>query len=93
MMMDMILAFILAWICTLSGVALGGFLVFRTKREGYDNLFQVKPPEGDAFHLDDLGFDDPPPASKSEFPTEIRQQQDRFMEQFAETLAQKAGDK
>lgn len=90
--MDMILAFILAWICTLSGVALGGYLVFRTKREGYDPLFQVKPPEGQAFNLDDdYSFDQAP--RKTEIPKPVDEANSRFMEQWAETLADKAGEK
>ncbi len=91
--MELILAFILAWACTLSGVALGGFLVFRTKREGYDPLFQVKQPEGKVFNIEDgLGFG-APPASKVEFPREVQEAQDRFTEQFAQSLADKAGGK
>ncbi len=93
MMAEMLIAFILAWICTLSGVALGGFLVFRTKREGYDSLFQVKQPEGKAFNIEDgLDFGEPP-ASKVAFPREVQEAQDRFMEQFAQSLADKAGGK
>ena len=91
--MKLILAFILAWACTLSGVALGGFLVFRTKREGYDPLFQVKQPEGQVFNIEDgLGFG-APTASKVEFPREVQEAQDRFTEQFAQSLADKAGGK
>jgi hypothetical protein len=90
--MEMILAFILAWICTLSGVALGGFLVFRTKREGYDSLFKVKPPEGQAFNLDDdYSFDQTP--TKTEIPKPVDEANSKFMEQFAESLAEKAGGK
>ena len=92
--MELILAFILAWACSLSGVVLGGFLVFRTKREGYDHMFSVKQPEGQAFNVND-GFElrnDMQP-SKTEFPTEFREAQDRFTEQFAQSLADKAGCK
>lgn len=91
--MELILAFILAWACALSGVALGGFLVFRTKREGYDSLFQVKQPEGQVFNVEDgLDFGSPP-ASKVEFPREVQEAQDRFTEQFAQSLADKVGGK
>lgn len=91
--MENILAFILAWACSLSGVALGGFLVFRTKREGYDNMFSVKQPEGQAFNVND-GFElRDTQTSKTEFPAEFREAQDRFTEQFAQSLADKAGGK
>lgn len=92
--MELILAFILAWVCTLSGVALGGFLVFRTKREGYEQMFSVKPPEGQAFNTDD-GFGDffKPDKAKTELPKSVMDASDRFTAQFAETLANKAGEK
>lgn len=37
---------------TLAGVALGGWLVFRTKKEAHERLFSAKPPQGEAFVLD-----------------------------------------
>ena len=91
--MDMIWAFVLAWVSTLSGVALGGFLVFRTKREGYDPLFRATAPEGEAFHIPDAMAMDDPPSTTVEFPREFQEAQDRFAEQFAQTLAEKAGEK
>ena len=92
-MIEMIISFILAWICALSGVALGGFLVFRTKREGYDPLFQTKQPEGQVFNIQDgLDFRDAP-VSTVVFPREVQVAQDRFTEQFAQSLADKAGGK
>ena len=92
--MEIIVSFILAWLCALSGVALGGWLVFKTKREGYEsNLFQVKQPEGQAFNTDDgFGFAVPTP-SKTELPSSIMDASDRFTAQFAESLARKVGDK
>lgn len=92
-MIDMIIAFVLSWICTLSGVALGGFLVFRTKRDSYEGLFQAQSLAGQAFNTDDgFGFDDPV-KTKTELPTSILDATDRFTQQFAETLAKKAGEK
>lgn len=90
--MEMITAFILAWICTLSGVALGGWLVFRTKREGYDQLFSVSPPEGQAFNTED-GFSFDQSEAKTEIPKSMMDATDRFTQQFAETLAEKADKK
>jgi len=94
--MELMLAYILAWLCTLSGVALGGFLVFRTKREGYDSLFRAKPPEGQAFNLeddDDYSFDSVAAAGNTGIPSALDETNSRFMEQFAESLANKAGGK
>ena len=56
-------------------------------------MFSVKQPEGQAFNVND-GFElmnDKP--SKTEFPTEFIEAQDRFTEQFAQSLAEKAGGK
>jgi len=92
--MELMLAYILAWLCTLSGVALGGFLVFRTKREGYDSLFRAKPPEGQAFNLeDDYSFESVAATGNTEIPNTLDETNSRFMEQFAESLANKAGGK
>lgn len=90
--MNLILAFILAWISTLSGVALGGFLVYRTKRENYDQLFS-KPPQGDAFNTDSgFGFEDllNQDQTRTEIPKPMAAAEDRFTEQFAESLAERA---
>jgi len=90
-MTDMIIAFILSWLCALSGVALGGFLVFRTKREGYDHMFQAREQPGESFNLEDeFDFNMDQPKSKVEFPEEFQKSQDRFVNQFAESLAEKA---
>jgi hypothetical protein len=93
-MIEMILSFILAWVCTITGVALGGFLVFRTKREGYDSMFQFKQPQGESFNVeDDLGFNQDETKSTVDFPDSFRKHQDRFVDQFAESLAEKAAEK
>lgn len=92
-MMDVFIAFALSWICTVSGVALGGFLVFRTKRESYEGLVQVKQPSGDAFNLDDgLGFSEPLKSS-AELPKPIATANDAFVQQFAETVASRASSR
>ena len=86
-MVELLTAFFLAWVSTLSGVALGGFLVFRTKRDTHEALFQTKPPQGEAFNIDD-GFGDEPVKSTAEIPKTVQEHHDRFVEQFAETLAE-----
>ncbi len=40
------------WVSALSGVALGGYLVFKTKREPYENLWAGSP-KGEAVNLSD----------------------------------------
>ena len=81
-----ITAFVLGAISVLTGVALGGFLVFRTKREGEPLFIKTEP--GESFNLenDDIspfvapkvnGF----PVSK---PTEDASE--RFVEAFAKGL-------
>jgi len=82
--------FILSWLFTISGVALGGWLVFKTKREGFENnLFQVKGPEGKAFNVEDsFNFTDSAPSSTG-LPASVLDASDRFTQQFAETLANK----
>lgn len=92
-MMDIFIAFLLAWICTFTGVALGGWLVYRTKREVHEGLFQTREPVGESFNLDD-GFDeDEPFPSKVTIPQPVATANDAFVQQFAETLADQAGEK
>lgn len=45
-------ACLMSSVYTLVGVALGGWLVFRTKKEAHERLFSAKPPQGEAFVLD-----------------------------------------
>jgi hypothetical protein len=82
----LILFVLLGWIATLSGVALGGFLVFRTKRDRYDALFSSGAPKGEAFSLEDDGTDVVP----AEIPEKIQKINRRFVDLFAENLAEKS---
>jgi hypothetical protein len=47
------IAIALSWLITLSGVALGGWLVFRTKRESYEGSLFGSQPQGEAFNVTD----------------------------------------
>jgi hypothetical protein len=49
-----LLAVFLGAVLTLLGTALGGLLVFRTRRDSHEPLFQVREPKGDAFVSDDF---------------------------------------
>ncbi len=66
------------WIATLSGVALGGWLVYRTKRDPYDPLFPSNQ-KGESFNLDDgLGTGQDVPV----IPKDILDANQKFQEQF-----------
>ena len=77
-----LIAFGMGGVMTLMAVALGGFLVFRTRRDSHEALFQVKQPKGDAFVLDPMetGFGDM--EQKDVVPDIIKKQTDRFTEQL-----------
>jgi hypothetical protein len=91
-MIEMLIAFMLAWVCTITGVALGGFLVYRTKREHYEPFMTVGQPKGDSFNIDD-GFSDEPIRSTAEIPRAVSEANDLFTQQFAESLATRAEGK
>ena len=88
-MINMIAAFILSWLCTLSGVALGGFLVFRTKRD-HEPLFRSQQPEGEAFNMLDgqEEQEEPTAGSSARIPDPVQNANDLFVQQFAERLAE-----
>ena len=77
---------VLGWFATLTGVALGGFLVYRTRRDTDDPLFaSQKERKGEAFVIDD-GLD----PDVSQEPTPIQEEigaiNNRFVDQFASRL-------
>lgn len=84
--MNLLFAFLLAWVSTLSGVALGGFLVFKTKREHFDSLFTGQKP-GDSFNIQDDYSDLVENGSKARIPKEIQKANTAFVDQFANDLA------
>jgi len=43
----------LGWMTALSSAFLGGYMVFRTKREGHDPFMQFRSPKGDALNVSD----------------------------------------
>lgn len=87
-----ILFIIIGWAATLSGVALGGFLVFRTKRDQFDRLFSNGgTPKGDAFVLDDGGTD-PTDIMPAEIPEKISGMNKRFVDIFADRMAERGAE-
>jgi len=83
-----IFIFLAGWASTLSGVALGGWLVYRTKRDPYDPLF-LGPGKGDSFNLDD-GFDQGASDVGPVTPDAIKTSSEAFLQQFADSLTEKA---
>jgi len=49
---------LLGWFLTMTSGALFAYLIFRTKREPHESLFQLSKPKGDAFVIDQ--FEDQP---------------------------------
>ena len=82
--METILIFLAGWLSTLSGVALGGFLVYRTKRDPYDQLFS-RDSKGSSFNIDD-DFEQIKPENQ-ELPKATAAANSNFINQFAEKLA------
>jgi len=82
-----ITAFILGAISVLSGVALGGFLVYRTKREAGEPLFMKSEP-GEAFNLENDDISPLVAPKVNQFPVSkvTEDASDRFVEAFAKGL-------
>ena len=83
------IAVALSWLISLSGVALGGWLVFRTKRESYEGSFFGSQPKGEVFTISD-GLDEIEPVkSGARIPTidkSTEQASERFLQQFEDKL-------
>lgn len=85
----LIIFFLAGWLSALSGVALGGWLVYRTKRDSYEPFFTAGRNAGEAFNIeDDFGQ---VPDKNVELPKATEMANDAFVKQFAEDLAGKAG--
>ena len=88
--MEIFLGFLAGWVSTLTGVALGGWFVYRTKRESYDPLIGPQP-KGEVFNLDPDEFKFPEFKSSAGLPKATAENHDRFADQFAEDLVKGAG--
>lgn len=87
--METFLAFLAGWIATLSGVALGGWFVYRTKRESYDPLIGPQP-KGEVFNLGEDDFKFPDIKSSARLPKATEENHSRFVDQFADDLVKGA---
>lgn len=70
---------IFGWFATLTAFALGAYVVFKTKREPYDQMFSMNQPKGDAFNLED-DFEEP--KETPEMPSIVGKMNSRFQEQM-----------
>lgn len=88
-MIEHVTMFLVGWFATLSGVALGGWLVFRTKRESYEGSLFGSQPKGEVFSLDD-GVEEMPSfkstASIPAMPPVTDTANEQFIKQFAERM-------
>jgi|GEM_PF-2154005 len=81
--------FAAGWASAVSSVALGGYLVFRTKRETHESLFSPgKPVEETAINIVDP-MDMPQDAVTA--PQEVQARNNDFVHAFAERLAKVPG--
>lgn len=68
----------------LAGVALGGFLVYRTKRDSHEGLFAVRKPQEEnngPVNVDEFGLASDDEEDGDIMPSVIRQQTARFLRQ------------
>jgi hypothetical protein len=85
--MEQLYTFIAGWLCTLSGVLLGGFLVYKTKRDPYDSMFSRADNTGSSFNIDDDM--DQGDSVEQEVPKATESANNAFIGQFAEALGKK----
>ncbi len=66
-------------------VVVGGYLVFRTKRDSFDPFLTIKEPKGSAFNVKDEGsaIIDPPPV---EVPDIVKRMSERIDAQMSERI-------
>jgi hypothetical protein len=77
---ELLMVFWSGALIVLFGVLLGGILVFRTKREAYEPLFQPKT-SGGAVNLDDIVIPEPE-EDRDVLPGIVAEQNDRFLRQL-----------
>lgn len=75
--MEIIFAVFVGAVIALSGVFLGGWFVFRTKREAEPLIMSNR---GNSFSLDEPEFEAPPP------PEPVKEAMDGFVNHFAASL-------
>lgn len=80
----LLLAIAVEGIIVLAACALGGFLVFRTKRDSHEQLFKLSQPQGTAIIHDDLDEEPEVDAAKQMF--------ERLMPQTQRMRQQMGGD-
>lgn len=87
--METALFFVAGWLSALSGVMVGAYAVFKTRRDPGESFFGGGG-KGDAFNLDDdFSIDDV--SAKTTLPKSTEKANDSFINQFAKNLAEKVG--
>lgn len=90
LLLILLLSGVLTGLLSLAGVALGGTLVFRTRRDSHESLFQFKKPQGAAFTVDPFEEEGGQPMRGKVFPQKeedavpgiLDAQTSRFLEQI-----------
>ena len=76
-------AFLLGAAVTLVAVALGGFLVFKSKREAHERLFSSGPLQGNAFVVDQVQLDEEDEKEDPDaVPGILQRKSDAFVDQY-----------
>ena len=70
---------IFLWLATVSAFIVGAYAVFKTKREPHEGFFQVSPPKGEAFNLDDPLMDE----AAEPLPSLTEKMNEKFKSQMA----------
>lgn len=81
-MLYVLLGVLIGWACTLSSGALIGFMIFKTKRESHEPLFQMRQPKGEAFNIEEDWEKEMPEVPEPS--QKVSEQANKFREQFAE---------
>lgn len=78
----LLIAFSMGGILTLMSVALGGFLVFRTRRDSHEPLFGISSPKAEAFVLDPMDETETKEDNEDIVPGLLKKRTDAFLEQL-----------
>ncbi len=78
----LLIAFGMGGLLTIMSVALGGFLVFRTRRDSHEPLFSMNSPKAESFVLDPMDDTITGEDNKDIVPDLLKKQTDRFLDQL-----------
>ena len=78
-MLYILLGVIVGWVCSLSSGVVIGYIVFKTKRDPYDPMFQFHKPKAEVFNIKEPWEQDSLEPEKT--PDEVAKAAERFREQ------------